>query len=83
MLGHTRESCIPLTYSSRLTEILDRTRKYLIPATYSLQETESSLSGSLVDKPSIHQATLKKKFVSCPAGGHNNGQSGGRNIFFF
>ena len=29
------------------------------------------------------QATLKNKFVSCPAGGHNCGQSGGRKIFFF
>ena len=26
---------------------------------------------------------LKKKFVSCPAGGHNNGQSGGRKFLFF
>ena len=30
-----------------------------------------------------NEATLKKKFVSCPAGGHNFGQSGGRKIFFF
>ena len=29
----------------------------------------------------IHKATLK--FVSCPALGHNCGQSGGRKIFFF
>ena len=29
------------------------------------------------------KATLKKKFVFCPAGGNNNGQSGGRKIFFF
>ena len=29
------------------------------------------------------QATLKKKFVSCPAGGYNKNQSGGRDIFFF
>ena len=28
------------------------------------------------------QATLKKKFVSCPAGGHTSGQSGGRKMFF-
>ena len=28
------------------------------------------------------QATLKKKFVSCPAGGQNCGHSGGRNVFF-
>ena len=32
---------------------------------------------------SVTQATLKTKFVSCPAGGHNCGQSGGRKIFFF
>ena len=30
-----------------------------------------------------NKATLKKKYVSCPAGGHNSGQSGGRKIFFF
>ena len=29
------------------------------------------------------KATLKQKFVSCPAGGHNSGQSGGRKIFCF
>ena len=29
------------------------------------------------------QATLKKKFVSCPAGGRNCGQSGGRKIVLF
>ena len=29
------------------------------------------------------KATLKKKFVSCPAGGHNSDQSGGRKIFLF
>ena len=28
-------------------------------------------------------AILKKTFVSCPAGVHNCGQSGGRNIYFF
>ena len=28
-------------------------------------------------------ATLTKKFVSCPAGGRNYGQSGGRKILFF
>ena len=28
------------------------------------------------------KATLKKKFVSCPAGGRNYGQSGGRKLFF-
>ena len=31
----------------------------------------------------LSQATLKKKFVSCPAGGNNNGQSGGRKKKFF
>ena len=31
----------------------------------------------------IGEATLKKKFVSCPAGGRNCGQSGGRKILFF
>ena len=29
------------------------------------------------------QATLKKKFVSCPAGGRNYGYSGGRSFSFF
>ena len=29
-----------------------------------------------------NKATLKKMFVSCPAGGRNCGQLGGRNIFF-
>ena len=29
------------------------------------------------------QATLKKKFVSCPAGGPNHGYSGGRKHFLF
>ena len=29
------------------------------------------------------EATLKKKFVSCPGGGSNKSQSGGREIFFF
>ena len=29
------------------------------------------------------EATLKKKFVSCPAGIHTSGQSGGRKIFLF
>ena len=29
------------------------------------------------------KATLKKKFVSCPAGGRNYGHSGGRKFFFF
>ena len=28
-----------------------------------------------------HQATLKKSFVSCPAGGRNYGHSGGRKFF--
>ena len=32
---------------------------------------------------SILKATLKKKFVSCPVGGHNCGQSRGRKIFSF
>ena len=27
-----------------------------------------------------YKATLKKKFVSCPAAGHTSGQSGGRNF---
>ena len=31
----------------------------------------------------LNEAKLKKKFVSCPAGGRNCGQSGGRNFFFF
>ena len=31
----------------------------------------------------LSKATLKKKFVSCPPGGHNCGQSGGHKIFFF
>ena len=30
-----------------------------------------------------HEAVNKKKSVSCPAGGRNCGQSGGRNFFFF
>ena len=29
------------------------------------------------------EACLKKKFVSCVAGGRNCGQSGGRNFFIF
>ena len=28
-------------------------------------------------------STLKRKFVSCPAGGHDYDQSGGRKISFF
>ena len=32
---------------------------------------------------SLGKATLKKKFVSCPAGGHGCGQLGGRKIFLF
>ena len=38
---------------------------------------------SLLISPIECQATLKKKFVSCPAGGRNCGQLGGRKIFFF
>ena len=36
--------------------------------------------------PKAAEATLKKKFVSCTAGGRNYGQSGGRkknSVFFF
>ena len=33
--------------------------------------------------PLLTQAAHKKKSVSCPAGGQNCGQSGGRNFFFF
>ena len=30
----------------------------------------------------LNKATLKKKFVSCVAGGPNHGRSGGRKFFF-
>ena len=40
-----------------------------------------------IKKDYVDQATFEKLFVSCPAGGQNCGQSGGRNrpppLFFF
>ena len=48
--------------------------------------TEGVLEG-LTCTPALQEseskATLKKKFVSCTAGGRNYGQSGGCKIFLF
>ena len=46
-------------------------------------EMLQTTTGRLLDKITVSKAILKKKFVSCPPGGHNSGQSGGCKIFFF
>ena len=38
---------------------------------------------NLFNLPLHSKATLKKKFVSCSAGGQNDGHSGGRKFLFF
>ena len=58
--------------------------------TYHIQVTNVSPAcfrhptvGNFDVSPNRIEATLKKKLVSCPAGGRNYGYSGGCNFFFF
>ena len=73
-----------VVFSSSLYRECIKTDKWIInelPNKKTLRITCITIPvGSMLFMP---EATLKKKFVSCPAGGHNSGHSGGRKIFFF